>query len=195
MQSPSVERAFFLGAGVGYIRVTSFDEKTGDGAQAGHREAGRRPSSPAWCSTCATIPAAWSRRRSRLSSLFLQPGTKIVTVRGRHVPEKSEVVPSIANAVRLQAGDPGEREDRQRLGDRLRRDAGPRPRHHHRQPSFGKGLVQSVFPLSENTGLALTTALYYTPSGRSIQKPLDAAKFELGATTAHPNTADGIPHR
>jgi carboxyl-terminal processing protease len=54
-------------------------------------------------------------------------------------------------------------------------------------PSFGKGLVQSVFPLSEGTGLALTTALYYTPSGRSIQKPLDAKRFELAATTAHPN--------
>ncbi|MGB7718449.1 MAG: S41 family peptidase, partial [Bryobacteraceae bacterium] len=52
----------------------------------------------------------------------------------------------------------------------------------------GKGLVQSVFPLSEGAGLALTTALYYTPSGRSIQKPLDAAQFELAATTAHPNT-------
>jgi carboxyl-terminal processing protease len=54
-------------------------------------------------------------------------------------------------------------------------------------PSFGKGLVQSVFPLTEGTGLALTTALYYTPSGRSIQKPLDASRFGLAATTAHPN--------
>jgi len=36
--------------------------------------------------------------------------------------------------------------------------------------TFGKGLVQSVFPLSENTGLALTTARYYTPSGRLIQR-------------------------
>jgi carboxyl-terminal processing protease len=36
--------------------------------------------------------------------------------------------------------------------------------------TFGKGLVQTVFPLSENTGLALTTAKYYTPSGRLIQR-------------------------
>jgi carboxyl-terminal processing protease len=35
--------------------------------------------------------------------------------------------------------------------------------------------------------MALTTALYYTPSGRSIQKPFDAEQFELGATAAHPN--------
>ncbi len=36
--------------------------------------------------------------------------------------------------------------------------------------SFGKGLVQTVSQLSENTGLALTTAKYYTPSGRLIQR-------------------------
>ncbi|OHV09015.1 peptidase S41 [Kushneria phosphatilytica] len=35
--------------------------------------------------------------------------------------------------------------------------------------SFGKGSVQSVMPLNDGTGLKLTTALYYTPAGRSIQ--------------------------
>jgi len=38
------------------------------------------------------------------------------------------------------------------------------------QTSFGKGLVQSVYPLSKNTGLALTTQKWYTPSGRLIQR-------------------------
>src|SRR3984893_14536146 len=38
------------------------------------------------------------------------------------------------------------------------------------EQTFGKGLLQSVTPLSENTGLALTTARYYTPSGRLIQR-------------------------
>ncbi len=38
------------------------------------------------------------------------------------------------------------------------------------ETSFGKGLVQTVFPLSEGTGLFLTTARYYTPSGRLIQR-------------------------
>ena len=36
--------------------------------------------------------------------------------------------------------------------------------------SFGKGSVQTVEPLSENTALRLTTARYYTPSGKSIQE-------------------------
>jgi len=110
-----------------------------------------------------------------------------VTVRGRHVPEESEVVPSIAtpygfklailvNEKTASASEivSGAMQDHDRatiLGE----------------ASYGKGLVQSVFPLSDGAGLALTTALYYTPSGRSIQKPLDAAKFELAGTTAHPN--------
>jgi carboxyl-terminal processing protease len=38
------------------------------------------------------------------------------------------------------------------------------------ETTFGKGLVQTVFPLSGNAGLALTTAKYYTPSGRLIQR-------------------------
>jgi len=38
------------------------------------------------------------------------------------------------------------------------------------ETSFGKGLVQTQFPLSEDTALLLTTARYYTPSGRLIQR-------------------------
>lgn len=39
--------------------------------------------------------------------------------------------------------------------------------------SFGKGLVQSMFRLSDGSELRLTIARYYTPSGRSIQKPYE----------------------
>ncbi len=54
------------------------------------------------------------------------------------------------------------------------------------EPSYGKGLVQNVFPLSSNSGLALTTAFYYTPSGRSIQKPLSTGQLEV----EHPAAAE-----
>ena len=43
--------------------------------------------------------------------------------------------------------------------------------------TFGKGLVQTVFPIVENTGLALTTAKYYTPSGRLIQRDYSNVSF------------------
>jgi carboxyl-terminal processing protease len=41
------------------------------------------------------------------------------------------------------------------------------------ETTFGKALVQSVYRISGNAGLALTTAHYYTPSGRLIQRPWD----------------------
>jgi len=53
------------------------------------------------------------------------------------------------------------------------------------EPSFGKGLVQSVYPLAEGTGMALTTAFYYTPSGRSIQRPLGSGQLEEVADPVH----------
>jgi carboxyl-terminal processing protease len=43
--------------------------------------------------------------------------------------------------------------------------------------TFGKGLVQTVFPIVENTALALTTAKYYTPSGRLIQRDYSNVSF------------------
>jgi carboxyl-terminal processing protease len=45
------------------------------------------------------------------------------------------------------------------------------------EQTFGKGLVQTVYPLNENTGLALTTAHYYTPSGRLIQRAYNSKSF------------------
>lgn len=186
MQSPSVERAFFLGAGIGYIKVSSFDEKTAADLKAAIEKLGGDRLAGLVLDLRGN-PGGMVTAALETASLFLPPGAKIFTVRGRHVPEKSEVVPSIAkpygfklailvNEKTASASEivSGAMQDHDRatiIGT----------------TTFGKGLVQSVMPLSENTGLALTTALYYTPSGRSIQKPLDTAKFELGAVTAHPN--------
>jgi carboxyl-terminal processing protease len=46
------------------------------------------------------------------------------------------------------------------------------------ETSFGKGLVQSVYTLENDTGMALTTARYYTPSGRLIQRDYSGSTFE-----------------
>lgn len=46
------------------------------------------------------------------------------------------------------------------------------------EKSWGKGLVQSVYPLSYGASLSLTTAKYYTPSGRLIQRPYTPGAFD-----------------
>jgi len=45
------------------------------------------------------------------------------------------------------------------------------------ETSFGKGLVQSVFPLRDGSGLTLTTGHFYTPSGRLIQRDYSGRSF------------------
>jgi carboxyl-terminal processing protease len=186
MQSPSVERAFFIGAGIGYIRVSSFDENTTRELKAAiERLGGDRL--VGLVLDLRNNPGGLLTAAIETAGLFLRPGSQIVTVRGRHVPETSETVPAeakpygfklailinekTASASEIVSGAMQDHDRATILG----------------VPSFGKGLVQTVFPMAEGTGLALTTALYYTPSGRSIQKPMDASRFDLGPATAHPN--------
>ena len=46
-------------------------------------------------------------------------------------------------------------------------------------PTFGKGLVQTLFPLGEGVALKLTTARWYTPSGRTIQRTVESEEEQL----------------
>jgi carboxyl-terminal processing protease len=186
MQSPSVERAFALRPGIGYVKVSSFEEKTGAQLKEAIESLGGGKlrglvldlrDNPGGLLTAALETAA----------LFLKPGSSVLTVRGRSVPEKEEKVPDSAQpySFPLAVLINGKSASASEIVAGALQD-------HDRavivgEPSFGKGLVQSVFPLADSTGLALTTALYYTPSGRSIQRPFDASQFELGATAAHPN--------
>jgi carboxyl-terminal processing protease len=188
MESPSVERAFLLGAGVGYIRVSSFDDHTVEGLKEAIEKLGGDRLTGLVLDLRNNLGGLVTAALET-ASLFLRPGQTILTVRGRHTPEKAQTVPASAKpyGFKLAILINGKTASASEIVTGALQD-------HDRatvlgEPSFGKGLVQTVFPLSQGTGLALTTALYYTPSGRSIQKPLDAAQFELAATTSHPNQA------
>ena len=61
------------------------------------------------------------------------------------------------------------------------------------ETTFGKALVQSVYRISGGAGLALTTAHYYTPSGRLIQRPWDATFDEYLSYTLRDQDANK-PH-
>ncbi|MGA2040490.1 MAG: S41 family peptidase [Bryobacteraceae bacterium] len=188
MQSPSVERAFLLGAGVGYIRVSSFDEHTVQELKEAIEKLGGDRLTGLVLDLRNNLGGLVTAALET-AALFLRPGQTIFTVRGRHMPEKAETVHAGAKpyGFKLAILINGKSASASEIVTGALQD-------HDRaivlgEPSFGKGLVQTVFPLSQGAGLALTTALYYTPSGRSIQKPLDAARFELAATTSKPNQA------
>ncbi|MDE3197660.1 MAG: S41 family peptidase [Acidobacteriota bacterium] len=186
MQSSSVDRAFMLKPGIGYIRVSSFEEKTGQQIHAAIESLGGRDLK-GLVIDLRNNPGGLMTAALETASFFLKSGQTILSVKGRNVPESVEKVPAnnnpyafpvaiIVNAKTASASEivSGALQDHDRatiVGE----------------PSFGKGLVQSVYPLAEKTGLALTTALYYIPSGRSIQKPFKQDDFALGATAAHPN--------
>jgi carboxyl-terminal processing protease len=63
-------------------------------------------------------------------------------------------------------------------------------------PTFGKGLVQTLFPLGEGVALKLTTARWYTPSGRTIQRIAknEEAQAEQAAAEAG-DTLPGMPDK
>ncbi|ADJ27019.1 S41 family peptidase [Nitrosococcus watsonii] len=68
---------------------------------------------------------------------------------------------------------------------------------HHRaivvgSRTFGKGSVQTILPLTENTALKLTTARYYTPSGRSIQAEGITPDIELESVKVSASTLADI---
>jgi carboxyl-terminal processing protease len=50
-------------------------------------------------------------------------------------------------------------------------------------PSFGKGVLQTTYPLGEEIALKLTTARWYTPSGRTVQRPKADAEGAMGNRT------------
>jgi carboxyl-terminal processing protease len=105
-----------------------------------------------------------------MSNLFLREGQEVASVRGRggmaevHVAREQPVAPDIplvvltdggtASAAEIVAGSLQDHDRALVLGT----------------TSFGKGLVQTLFPLDGGYALKMTTAKWYTPSGRSIQK-------------------------
>jgi carboxyl-terminal processing protease len=171
VDAPSVDRAFLLRPGFGYIRVASWDVQTGtqlhdalEKLDADHLRG--------LVLDLRNNPGGIVKAALDGAALFLTPGQRILTARGRSKEVDSADVPknakpySFALAVLVN--------DKTASASEILSGA---LQDHDRativgEPTYGKGLVQGVMPLSDGAGLALTTAFYYTPSGRSIQKPL-----------------------
>jgi carboxyl-terminal processing protease len=167
----SVDLAFLLKPGVGYIRITNFMETTS-------REVGDALDSFQAAGPLHGLvldlrnnPGGLLNEAVNVSDKFLKEGQIVVSQRGRAFPDQ---------VYRASHGEEGT--DKYPIVVLVNRNTASAAeivsgalQDHDRalivgETTFGKGLVQTVFNISEETGLALTTYHYYTPSGRLIQR-------------------------
>jgi carboxyl-terminal processing protease len=168
----SVDDVFMLKPGVAYIHINRFNENTNDELSDALKTVGEK-NLQGLVLDLRNNPGGLLQEAVEVSDHFLEKSQLIVYHYGRHSQEKRYYTTK---------GDAGKEYPIVVLINRMTASAAEivtgALQDHDRalvmgQPSFGKGLVQTVFPLSEHTGLALTTARYYTPSGRLIQRDYD----------------------
>jgi carboxyl-terminal processing protease len=172
----SVQEAFQLRPGIMYLDIDSFNENTSREVDENLGRMGEN-NIKGLILDLRENPGGLLSEGVAVADRFLRKGQTIVSHRGRSSAEKPYVAregnggreyPIVvlvnrysASAAEIVAGALQDHDRGWILGDN----------------TFGKGLVQTVFPLSENTGLALTTAKYYTPSGRLIQRDYSTNSF------------------
>ena len=180
VDSPSVDRAFLVQPNIGMIRIASFDEKTSSTLHDSIEQLGGNKLK-GLILDMRTNPGGLVPAALETASFFLEPGQRIFSVRGRNAKEQNVDVPKGSTPYRF----PVAILVNEKTASAAEIVTGALQDHDRAtvigEPSFGKGLVQSVYPLGAGAAVALTTAFYYTPSGRSIQKPI--ADSALGATT------------
>jgi len=181
IDTPSIDRAFLVAPGIGYLRIKSFEEATGRLTKESIEKLGGA-SLKGLVIDLRDNPGGAVQAAVDTASLFLKPDQLIFSVKGRKDGDLQEArVPKLADpytfpmAILVDAKTASASEI---LSGALQ--------DHDRativgEPSYGKGLVQNVFPMMGNTGLALTIAFYYTPSGRSIQKTLASGSLDIRA--------------
>jgi carboxyl-terminal processing protease len=168
---PSV-RSHIEDGDIGYVHITEFDEQSYDGLKSAMDKFQDAPGDKlkGYILDLRNNPGGLVDQSVQIVNAFLDRG-EIVSTRGRDVEEtqRYDARPGVdlshgrplvvlinggsASASEIVSGALQDHKRATLIGTR----------------SFGKGSVQTIIPLGENGALALTTARYYTPSGRSIQ--------------------------
>jgi carboxyl-terminal processing protease len=188
------------GDDIGYIRITSFNEQSDAGVAAAfkffHQQAGNKLAGIIL--DLRNNPGGLLEQAVSVSNQFLNKG-EIVSIRGRkpnsaqrfNAQADKDISGNLPMVVLINGGSAsaseivaGALQDQHRavlMGTR----------------SFGKGSVQTIIELADHSAMRLTTARYYTPSGRSIQAKgidpdivVDAAKIEKLQGGQFPHEAD-----
>ena len=164
---PSVDLKYEIKPGIGYIHLTQFQETT---AQEVNDAIDSFPNMKGLVFDLRNNPGGLLSQAVEVCDHLLSKGQSIVSQRGRAYPDQNYtathgndgkafpivvlVNKNTASAAEIVSGALQDHDRALIVGE----------------TTFGKGLVQTVYNLSENTGLALTTYHYYTPSGRLIQR-------------------------
>jgi carboxyl-terminal processing protease len=190
VDTPSVDRAFFIKPDVGFIRITSWDPNTGRQLKEAIEKLGG-DKLKGLVLDLRNNPGGVVQAALAGAALFLQPGQTILSVKGRSIKGETADVPNLARPYTF----PLAVLINEKTASASEILTGALQDHDRATviglPSYGKGLVQNVFNLTGNTGVALTTAFYYTPSGRSIQKPLRTGQLEIELSKQEYKTDSG----
>ena len=171
----TVKQAFWVKPGIAILEVDSFNENTSHDVEENFKKLGE-DNVKGLILDLRDNPGGLLREAVEVAGHFLRRGQVVVSHRGRNSAEKPYIakpgngthdypIEVLVNGYSASAAEivAGALQDHDRawvLGEK----------------TFGKGLVQTVFQI-DNTGLALTTARYYTPSGRLIQRDYSNISF------------------
>ena len=196
---PAVTAHFMIDAQTGYVRIDDFAEHTEEElseALLGMQGKGMKR----LVLDLRNNPGGQLDQAIRMVNLFVKRGAMIVYTRGRvqnsdqdyratedgkfqQIPMMVLVNRNSASASEIVAGALQDYDRALVVGE----------------TTFGKALVQSVYRVSQGAGLALTTARYFTPSGRMIQRPWDGSfdeylTYTLKEQGDREHTAEQLKH-
>jgi carboxyl-terminal processing protease len=168
---PAASKGILLGGGVGYIEL----RRISDGAAVELRQAVDRLVADGMTSLVLDLrgdPGGLINEGVRVASLFLRQGDTVAISRGRSSDHSKVYL----------AGESGDWEGlrlallvNHGTASSAELIAGALQDHDRAvvlgTPTFGKGVLQTTYPLGEEIAIKLTTARWYTPSGRTVQRP------------------------
>jgi carboxyl-terminal processing protease len=180
---PATSQGILLGSGVGYVELRRISE----GAANELRQVVDRLVGDGMTSLVLDLrgdPGGLINEGVRVASLFLKPGDTVAVSRGRSSQHSKVYLAGTSGAWRgLKVAlliNQGTASSAELIAGALQ--------DHDRAvilgtPSFGKGVLQTTYPLGEEIALKLTTARWYTPSGRTVQRPKADAEGAVGNRT------------
>ncbi len=167
---PSVPFALMLDGGVGYVPLPRFNNASAAEVEAAVRDLERRGAKSYVLDLRRNLGGVLEQA-AEITELFLAPGQEIVRVDYRSQPSEVHVasrVPVVGDKPLVVLIDESSASASEIVAGALQ--------DHDRalvvgETSYGKGVVQSLYPLDDGWALRITTAEWKTPSGRSIHRP------------------------